>query len=139
MSRRRLLALLLALLSHCQVGPGGRGGQHGWRDPSGGGAGSARPGADTPVPPQGPSAQVTDFLFERWQAYREECHHNMSLQPPPTGQAPWLCGVREEPGRPGAWPSVPRQGLQRERGISLQREELGGGAGALGLCRGPKA
>ncbi|XP_006036973.1 glucagon receptor [Alligator sinensis] len=50
MSRRRLLALLLALLSHCQ----------------------------------GPSAQVTDFLFESWQAYREECHHNMSLQPPPT-------------------------------------------------------
>ncbi|KAG6936829.1 glucagon receptor [Chelydra serpentina] len=33
---------------------------------------------------QGPSAQIMDFLFESWKAYSEECHQNMSLQPPPT-------------------------------------------------------
>uniref|UniRef100_A0A8C3SG39 Glucagon receptor n=1 Tax=Chelydra serpentina TaxID=8475 RepID=A0A8C3SG39_CHESE len=35
-------------------------------------------------PLQGPSAQIMDFLFESWKAYSEECHQNMSLQPPPT-------------------------------------------------------
>ncbi|XP_075760307.1 glucagon receptor isoform X2 [Pelodiscus sinensis] len=33
---------------------------------------------------QGPSAQIMDILFESWTAYSEECHRNMSLQPPPT-------------------------------------------------------
>ncbi|XP_072737302.1 glucagon receptor isoform X3 [Ciconia boyciana] len=33
---------------------------------------------------QGPSAQITDFLFESWKAYSEECHHNMSRLPAPT-------------------------------------------------------
>uniref|UniRef100_A0A8C3G0S9 Glucagon receptor n=1 Tax=Chrysemys picta bellii TaxID=8478 RepID=A0A8C3G0S9_CHRPI len=32
----------------------------------------------------GHSAQIMDFLFESWKAYSEECHQNMSLQPPPT-------------------------------------------------------
>ncbi|NWX39481.1 GLR protein, partial [Steatornis caripensis] len=33
---------------------------------------------------QGPSAQITDSLFESWKAYSEECHRNMSRLPPPT-------------------------------------------------------
>nr|XP_013224426.1 glucagon receptor [Columba livia] len=33
---------------------------------------------------QGPSAQITDFLFESWKAYSEECHRNMSHLPAPT-------------------------------------------------------
>ncbi|NXT59242.1 GLR protein, partial [Pluvianellus socialis] len=33
---------------------------------------------------QGPSAQITDFLFESWKAYSEECHRNMSRLPVPT-------------------------------------------------------
>ncbi|XP_065591683.1 glucagon receptor isoform X2 [Cyrtonyx montezumae] len=33
---------------------------------------------------QGPSAQITDFLFESWNAYSEECHRNMSRMPAPT-------------------------------------------------------
>ncbi|XP_071620056.1 glucagon receptor isoform X2 [Heliangelus exortis] len=33
---------------------------------------------------QGPSAQITDFLFESWKAYSEECHRNMSRLPAPT-------------------------------------------------------
>ncbi|NXJ55388.1 GLR protein, partial [Spizaetus tyrannus] len=33
---------------------------------------------------QGPSAQITDFLFERWKTYSEECHRNMSRLPAPT-------------------------------------------------------
>ncbi|XP_053231606.1 glucagon receptor [Podarcis raffonei] len=36
------------------------------------------------VCPQGPSAQIMDFLFESWKAYSEECYHNMSLLPPST-------------------------------------------------------
>ncbi|NWY51888.1 GLR protein, partial [Chionis minor] len=32
---------------------------------------------------QGPSAQITDFLFESWKAYSEECHRNMSRLPAP--------------------------------------------------------
>ncbi|XP_077022329.1 LOW QUALITY PROTEIN: glucagon receptor [Tamandua tetradactyla] len=34
--------------------------------------------------PQGPSAQVMDFLFEKWKLYGDQCHHNLSLLPPPT-------------------------------------------------------
>ncbi|KFQ14243.1 Glucagon receptor, partial [Leptosomus discolor] len=34
--------------------------------------------------PQGPSAQITDFVFESWKAYSEECHRNMSRLPAPT-------------------------------------------------------
>ncbi|NWS16048.1 GLR protein, partial [Pachyramphus minor] len=34
--------------------------------------------------PQGPSAQITDILFEKWTEYREECQHNMSRLPAPT-------------------------------------------------------
>ncbi|NXG00003.1 GLR protein, partial [Sakesphorus luctuosus] len=33
---------------------------------------------------QGPSAQITDTLFERWKKYSEECQHNMSRLPAPT-------------------------------------------------------
>ncbi|XP_044275967.1 glucagon receptor [Varanus komodoensis] len=33
---------------------------------------------------QAPSAQVTDIVFDKWKAYSEECHRNMSLLPPPT-------------------------------------------------------
>ncbi|XP_021082671.1 glucagon receptor isoform X2 [Mesocricetus auratus] len=31
-----------------------------------------------------PSAQVMDFLFEKWKLYGDQCHHNLSLLPPPT-------------------------------------------------------
>lgn len=51
--------------------------------------------------PEAPSAQVMDFLFEKWKLYSDQCHHNLSLLPPPTGeshpQAPvschpaWMC------------------------------------------------
>lgn len=34
--------------------------------------------------PQAPSAQVMDFLFEKWKLYRDQCLHNLSLLPPPT-------------------------------------------------------
>ncbi|NWR82041.1 GLR protein, partial [Centropus unirufus] len=33
---------------------------------------------------QGPSAQITDFVFGSWKAYSEECTRNMSRLPPPT-------------------------------------------------------
>ncbi|NXL38185.1 GLR protein, partial [Glaucidium brasilianum] len=33
---------------------------------------------------QGPSAQITDFVFENWKAYSEECHRNMSRLPAAT-------------------------------------------------------
>ncbi|XP_015735567.1 glucagon receptor isoform X2 [Coturnix japonica] len=33
---------------------------------------------------QGPSAQITNFLFESWKAYSEECQRNMSRMPAPT-------------------------------------------------------
>lgn len=35
---------------------------------------------------QTPSAQVMDFLFEKWKLYGDQCHHNLSLLPPPTGE-----------------------------------------------------
>ncbi|XP_039332689.2 glucagon receptor isoform X1 [Saimiri boliviensis] len=34
--------------------------------------------------PQASSAQVMDFLFEKWKLYGDQCHHNLSLLPPPT-------------------------------------------------------
>ncbi|XP_047398641.1 glucagon receptor isoform X4 [Sciurus carolinensis] len=34
--------------------------------------------------PQALSAQVMDFLFEKWKLYSDQCHRNMSLLPPPT-------------------------------------------------------
>lgn len=34
--------------------------------------------------PQAASAQVMDFLFEKWKLYRDQCHRNLSLLPPPT-------------------------------------------------------
>ncbi|XP_026936814.1 glucagon receptor isoform X5 [Sagmatias obliquidens] len=34
--------------------------------------------------PQAPSAQVMDFLFEKWKLYGDQCLHNLSLLPPPT-------------------------------------------------------
>lgn len=45
--------------------------------------------------PEAPSAQVMDFLFEKWKLYSDECHHNLSLLPPPTGESPHrlLCPV----------------------------------------------
>ena len=36
--------------------------------------------------PQAPSAQVMDFLFEKWKLYGDQCLHNLSLLPPPTGE-----------------------------------------------------
>nr|4ERS_A Chain A, Glucagon receptor [Homo sapiens] len=27
---------------------------------------------------------VMDFLFEKWKLYGDQCHHNLSLLPPPT-------------------------------------------------------
>lgn len=41
--------------------------------------------------PQGPSAQITDNVVERWKEYSEECQRNMSRLPAPTGQR--LCGA----------------------------------------------
>ncbi|KAB1265671.1 Glucagon receptor [Camelus dromedarius] len=35
--------------------------------------------------PQAPSAQVMDFLFEKWKLYGDQCLYNLSLLPPPTG------------------------------------------------------
>nr|XP_030699067.1 glucagon receptor isoform X6 [Globicephala melas] len=34
--------------------------------------------------PQAPSAQVMDFLFEKWKLYGDQCLYNLSLLPPPT-------------------------------------------------------
>ncbi|XP_052513903.1 glucagon receptor isoform X2 [Budorcas taxicolor] len=34
--------------------------------------------------PETPSAQVMDFLFEKWKLYGDQCLHNLSLLPPPT-------------------------------------------------------
>ncbi|XP_037013740.2 glucagon receptor isoform X4 [Artibeus jamaicensis] len=34
--------------------------------------------------PQAPSAQVMDFLLEKWKLYGDQCLHNLSLLPPPT-------------------------------------------------------
>lgn len=34
--------------------------------------------------PQVPSAQVMDFLLEKWKLYGDQCLHNLSLLPPPT-------------------------------------------------------
>ncbi|KAM6164659.1 glucagon receptor [Rhynchocyon petersi] len=34
--------------------------------------------------PQAPTAQVMDFLFEKWRLYGDQCAHNLSLLPPPT-------------------------------------------------------
>lgn len=34
--------------------------------------------------PQAPSAQVMDFLFEKWKLYGDQCLRNLSLLPPPT-------------------------------------------------------
>lgn len=39
-----------------------------------------------PHQPQTPSAQVMDFLFEKWKLYGDQCLHNLSLLPPPTGE-----------------------------------------------------
>lgn len=36
---------------------------------------------------QAPAAQVMDFLFEKWQLYGNQCLHNLSLLPPPTGES----------------------------------------------------
>ncbi|XP_053424069.1 glucagon receptor [Nycticebus coucang] len=33
---------------------------------------------------QATSAQVMDFLFEKWKLYRDQCYHNLSLLPHPT-------------------------------------------------------
>lgn len=37
--------------------------------------------------PKAPSAQVMDFLFEKWKLYSDQCHHNLSRLPPPTGES----------------------------------------------------
>nr|XP_013002630.1 glucagon receptor isoform X4 [Cavia porcellus]XP_013002632.1 glucagon receptor isoform X4 [Cavia porcellus]XP_023418688.1 glucagon receptor isoform X4 [Cavia porcellus] len=34
--------------------------------------------------PQASSAQVMDFLFEKWKLYSDQCHRNLSLLPAPT-------------------------------------------------------
>lgn len=41
---------------------------------------------DAPWCPQGPCAQITDNVVERWKEYSEECQRNMSRLPAPTGQ-----------------------------------------------------
>lgn len=57
--------------------------------------------ADSPVPqPQAPSAQAMDFLFEKWKLYGDQCLHNLSLLPPPTGEPHAL--------RPGLLPNSPQ-------------------------------
>lgn len=38
--------------------------------------------------PQASSAQVMDFLFEKWKLYGDQCLYNLSLLPPPTGEPP---------------------------------------------------
>lgn len=49
----------------------------------------ARSRLSVPVPqPQAPSAQVMDFLFEKWKLYGDQCLHNLSLLPPPSGERP---------------------------------------------------
>ncbi|NXD17973.1 GLR protein, partial [Nothocercus nigrocapillus] len=45
---------------------------------------------------QVPSAQITDFLFESWKAYSEECQRNMSRLPAPTGERGPARPVRTE-------------------------------------------
>lgn len=37
-----------------------------------------------------------DFLFEKWKLYGDQCLHNLSLLPPPTG----------EPGEPASLPGA---------------------------------
>lgn len=50
--------------------------------------------------PQASSAQVMDFLFEKWKLYGDQCLYNLSLLPPPTGEPP------ASPPRPGlGWPA----------------------------------
>uniref|UniRef100_A0A8D0H474 Glucagon receptor n=1 Tax=Sphenodon punctatus TaxID=8508 RepID=A0A8D0H474_SPHPU len=51
---------------------------------------------------QGPSAQIMDFVFERWKAYSEECHYNMSLLAPPTEP---VCNRTFD--RFSCWPDTP--------------------------------
>lgn len=59
--------------------------------------------ADSPVPqPQAPSAQAMDFLFEKWKLYGDQCLHNLSLLPPPTGEPHAL--------RRGCFPTPLREG-----------------------------
>lgn len=37
---------------------------------------------------QAPCAQVMDSVFEKWKLYGDQCLHNLSLLPPPTGEPP---------------------------------------------------
>lgn len=47
--------------------------------------------------PKAPSAQVMDFLFEKWKLYSDQCHHNLSLLPPPTGESHLQTPVSRHP------------------------------------------
>lgn len=70
--------------------------------------------------PQVPSAQVMDFLFEKWRLYGEQCQQNLSLLPPPT----------REPPTPGRETRVPAH-VPTAR--ALQAPELAG-SGRCGCC-----
>ncbi|XP_058140886.1 glucagon receptor isoform X8 [Dasypus novemcinctus] len=52
--------------------------------------------------PQAPSAQVMDFLFEKWKLYGDQCHYNLSLLPPP---AELVCNRTFD--RYSCWPDTP--------------------------------
>lgn len=92
--------LLLLLLLACQVSP--RPPASASRCPHVGGPAQPLPVLTLhtlptcPGPqPQAPSAQVMDFLLEKWKLYGDQCLHNLSLLPPPTGEP-----------RSSTWPSL---------------------------------
>ncbi|XP_054989002.1 glucagon receptor isoform X2 [Sorex araneus] len=78
--------------------------------------------------PQAPAAQVTDFLFEKWKLYEDQCLHNLSLLPPPTVQHRF---VFKRCGPDGQWARGPRgqpwrnasQCQMDEEEVQVQREE----------------
>ncbi|XP_058140887.1 glucagon receptor isoform X10 [Dasypus novemcinctus] len=53
--------------------------------------------------PQAPSAQVMDFLFEKWKLYGDQCHYNLSLLPPPAAEL--VCNRTFD--RYSCWPDTP--------------------------------
>ncbi|XP_059235989.1 glucagon receptor isoform X2 [Mustela nigripes] len=52
--------------------------------------------------PQAPSAQVMDFLFEKWKLYGDQCLSNLSLLPPP---AELVCNRTFD--KYACWPDTP--------------------------------
>ncbi|XP_027626532.1 glucagon receptor isoform X1 [Tupaia chinensis] len=53
--------------------------------------------------PQAPLGQVMDFLFEKWKLYGDQCRHNLSLLPPPTGEL--VCNRTFD--KYSCWPDTP--------------------------------